>query len=77
MYLNMNTMSVDKNTSFKIDIPLSETVTEVVVSDILGSTIRNEKGDNRTISGFDVRGVYDIRVETQSGNIYHGRIIVK
>ena len=68
---------IDKNTSFKIDIPLSETVKEVIVTDILGNTIRHEKGDSRTISGFGVRGVYDIRVETQSGHIYHGRIIVK
>lgn len=67
---------VDRNTTFYIDIPENETVKEVVVTDMLGVAVRRN-ANGRQVSGISTSGVYDIRVVTLSGNIYHGRLIVK
>ncbi|MBQ6084080.1 MAG: T9SS type A sorting domain-containing protein, partial [Bacteroidales bacterium] len=77
MTFSMYPNPVEKGRTITLDIPGTETVTEVVITDILGTVIRRNTDGSRVVKGLTTRGVYDIQVFTASGNIYHGRLIVK
>lgn len=68
---------VDKDENFNLAVPNDEVVSEVLITDMLGNTVRHDKGDNRTANGISAAGVYDVKVITKSGKTYHGRLIVK
>jgi hypothetical protein len=68
---------VDKDENFNLAVPDDEVVSEVLITDMLGNTVRHDKGDNRTANGISAAGVYDVKVITKSGKTYHGRLIVK
>ena len=77
MTFSMYPNPVEKGRTTTLDIPETETVTEVVITDILGTVIRRDTDGGREVKGLTTRGVYDIQVFTASGNVYHGRLIVK
>ena len=77
MTFSMYPNPVEKGRTITLDIPETEMVTEVVITDILGTVIRRNTDGSRVVKGLTTRGVYDIQVFTASGNIYHGRLIVK
>ena len=77
MTFSMYPNPVEKGRTITLDIPETEMVTEVVITDILGTVIRRNTDGSREVKGLTTRGVYDIQVFTASGNIYHGRLIVK
>lgn len=70
---------VDKGQPFSLKIPQQETITEIIVTDMLGEVIRHETGalDVKSIQGLPACGVYVIEAVARSGNRYHGRLIVK
>lgn len=70
---------IDRNQPFTIDIPLGETVKEMLIINAMGEVIRYETGalDMLMKSGMQTTGVYTIRVICKSGNVYHIRLIVK
>lgn len=70
---------VDRGQSFSLKIPQQETITEIIVTDMLGEVIRYETGalDVKSIQGLPSSGVYVIEAVARSGNRYHGRLIVK
>ena len=69
---------VDKGQPFSLKIPQQETITEIIVTDMLGEVIRYETGalDVKSIQGLPACGVYVIEAVARSGNRYHGRLIV-
>ncbi|MBQ6084497.1 MAG: right-handed parallel beta-helix repeat-containing protein [Bacteroidales bacterium] len=77
MTFSMYPNPVEKGRTITLDIPETETVTEVIITDIIGTVIRRNTDGSREVKGLTTRGVYDIQVFTASGNIYHGRLIVK
>ena len=77
MTFSMYPNPVEKGRTTTLDIPETETVTEVVITDILGTVIRRDTDGGREVKGLTTRGVYDIQVFTASGNVYHSRLIVK
>ena len=68
---------VDRDEMFHLAVPDDEIVSELLITDILGSVVRHDYGDNKAILGISTSGVYDVKVHTKSGKIYHGRLIVK
>ena len=69
---------VDKDTEFTIDIPTNENISEVIITNSVGSIIRNERmSQGNTIQGLPQSGVYNIQIITEQGNNYRGRVIVK
>lgn len=69
---------VKRNESFDLGLPVGETITEVTIVDALGAVVLHEIGLNgRKIKGLPVAGVYVVTVTTQSGNVYHNRLIVE
>ncbi len=70
---------VNCNEAFTLNIPTSETVSELFVVNTLGETVRHETGSLNTsrMNGIAVSGVYTLRIICQSGNIYVGKLIVK
>ena len=70
---------VDRNQVFALNIPQDEAIAELIVTDVLGETVRHETGalDIRSVKGLPVAGVYVIKATAKSGNVYYGRIIVK
>ena len=68
---------VDKNTEFTLDIPSTEKITEVIITNAIGEIVMHEVCNNNVIKGISHSGVYNIRVITERGCIYNGRIIVK
>jgi len=69
---------VDKDTEFTIDIPTNEKITEVIITNSVGSIIRDERAlKGNALKGLSQSGVYNIQIITEKGNNYHGRIIVK
>ncbi|MBO6025100.1 MAG: choice-of-anchor D domain-containing protein [Bacteroidales bacterium] len=70
---------IGKNMLFCMDIPQIETITELTITNVFGAVVRLESGlvDTRSINGPMSSGVYLVEVVTLSGNIYHGKLIVK
>lgn len=69
---------VDRNQSFKLNLPLEEEVLDVTIINALGTIVRNDTGSLKpTINGLPMTGVYTIKVVCRSGNTYYGRLIVK
>lgn len=69
---------IEKGESFKLDIPVNEQVVKVMVTDAMGTIVLSETGTlDHTINGFNTPGVYILEVLTHSGNLYHGKLIVK
>ena len=70
---------VERNTAFSIDIPINETITEVVIVNTIGETIFHNSGkmNNGQMLGIKTSGVYMVKVICHSGNIYMGRLIVR
>lgn len=70
---------VERGASFSLMIPSGETVTEVIITDVVGNQLRHETGaiDAKFIKGLPTAGVYVIKAVSKSGNTYHGRLIVE
>lgn len=70
---------VNWNQTFSLAIPQEETVTDLVVTDMLGAVVRHECGvvNAKALRGLASGGVYVVEAVTQSGNVYHGKLIVK
>jgi len=67
---------VHRNEAIALQLPNGTNITEVVVSDILGRTIRRETGNATTLKGIHEPGVYNLEIRTEDGNLHHGKIIV-
>ena len=70
---------VERGATFSLMIPSGETVTEVIITDVVGNQLRHETGaiDANSIKGLPTAGVYVIKAVAKSGNTYHGRLIVE
>lgn len=70
---------VNRNQVFSLNIPATETITEIIIVDMMGDIVRHETGalDAQVVRGFPVTGVYVVKAVAKSGNVYYGRIIVK
>ena len=75
--LNLFPNPVEKNTSINIDIPTFETISEVVITNVLGSSLRHIYGAANIIDGISTAGIYNIQIITKSGNVYYGKLIVR
>ena len=75
--LNLFPNPVGKNTSISIDIPTFETISEVVITNVLGSSLRHIYGAANIIDGISTAGIYNIQIITKSGNVYYGKLIVR
>jgi len=76
--LNIFPNPIDKDTEFTIEIPDTEKILEVIITNSLGSMIRHEKVlKGNVVRGLSQSGVYNIQIITEKGNNYHGRVIVK
>lgn len=70
---------IDRNQPFTIVIPNGETIKEMMFVNAMGEVLRCETGafDMVMNSGIQTTGVYTIRVLTETGKVYHVRLIVK
>ena len=70
---------INRNQVFSLNIPSTETITEIIIVDMMGDIVRHETGalDAQIVRGFPVTGVYVVKAVAKSGNVYYGRIIVK
>lgn len=69
---------VEKGEVFCIDLPINEQVIKLMVTDAMGTIVRTETGAlDKTFNGFYTTGIFMLEVITRSGNIYHGKLIVK
>lgn len=68
---------VEKDASISIDIPSYEIITEVVVINVMGVKVRHETTTRHIIDGISTAGLYSIQINTASGNIYKGKLVVK
>ena len=70
---------VERGATFSLMIPSGETVTEVIITDVVGNQLRHETGaiNAKSIKGLTTAGVYVIKAVAKSGNTYHGRLIVE
>ena len=70
---------VERGATFSLMIPSGETVTEVIITDVVGNQLRHETGaiNANSIKGLPTAGVYVIKAVAKSGNTYHGRLIVE
>ncbi|MCR5037047.1 MAG: T9SS type A sorting domain-containing protein, partial [Bacteroidales bacterium] len=69
---------VDKDAEFTIDIPTNEKIVEVIITNSVGSIIRDERAlKGNVLKGLSQSGVYNIQIITEKGNNYRGRVIVK
>lgn len=59
---------MDRNSTFSVEVPYGETITEIVVTNTLGKTMHKEHL---------TPGTYIIKVSCQSGSVYYGKLIVK
>jgi hypothetical protein len=52
---------------------------EIVIVDMLGEEVLRKTGalKSNEIAGLPVAGIYVVKAITESGNVYHGRLIVK
>ncbi|MCR5645297.1 MAG: T9SS type A sorting domain-containing protein, partial [Bacteroidales bacterium] len=67
---------VHRNEAIALQLPNGTTVTEVVVTDILGRTICRETANATILKGIPEPGVYNLEIRTEDGNLHHGKIIV-
>lgn len=70
---------VQREATFDLNIPQGETITELIITDVLGALVRHEIGVIKTnaVNGLTSAGVYVIEAAAQSGTVYHGKIIVQ
>ena len=70
---------VERNTPYTFDLPMDETVEEIVVFNTLGDIVSREAGARvgRSIQGITTTGVYTVKITCRSGNTYTGRIVVR
>lgn len=70
---------VERNTAFSLNVPQNESITEIVITDVLGTVIRHETGLENTkfVKGLPTTGVYLIQAVGKAGATYHGRLIVE
>ena len=70
---------VESGKTFSLNVPQGETITEVVISDVLGNQLRHETGalNPKAVKGLPTAGVYVIKSVAKSGNTYYGRLIVE
>ena len=70
---------VERGKTFSLNIPQSERITELVITDVLGNQLRHETGavNARAVKGLPSAGVYLIQAVGKSGITYHGRLIVE
>ena len=70
---------VERNKTFTLNIPSNEMLKEIVIIDMLGEEVLRKTGALKPIeiSGLPVAGIYVVKATTQSGMVYHGRLIVK
>lgn len=75
--LNMYPNPVDRNSMFTLDLPVDETIKEVVITNTVGEVVRTTNSISRIEEGMPVAGVYMIKVVCHSGSVYNGKLIVK
>lgn len=75
--LNLYPNPVDRNMSFTLNVPVDETIKDVVISNALGEVVRNNTSTMRIEEGLHVAGMYMVKVICNSGNVYNGKLIVK
>ena len=70
---------VERNKTFNLDIPKNEMLKEIVIVDMLGEEVLRKTGalKSNEIAGLPVAGIYVVKAITESGDVYHGRLIVK
>ena len=70
---------VERNKTFNLDIPKNEMLKEIIIVDMLGEEVLRKTGalKSNEIAGLPVAGIYVVKAITESGNVYHGRLIVK
>ena len=70
---------VERNKTFSLEIPRDETLTEIVVVNMLGEEVQHKTGALKPneIEGLSVAGIYVVKATTQSGKVYYGRLVVK
>lgn len=70
---------MEKGQAFSLDIPQSEEVVEVVITDVVGNQLRHVTGavNPKAIKGLPTAGVYVVKAVAKSGNTYYGRLIVE
>lgn len=59
---------MDRNSTFSVEVPYGEKITEIVVTNTLGKTMHKERL---------TPGTYIIKVSCESGGVYYGKLIVK
>ena len=77
MYLYPN--PINRFDTFNLVIPEDEEIVELTVVDASGAVVRRETGaiKRHAVTGLSVTGLYMVRVVCKSGNVYHGRLIVR
>ena len=76
--VNLYPNPVDKDTEFIFDIPSTEKITEVIITNNVGIMVRHENVlEGNVVKGLPQSGVYNIQIITERGNTYRGRVIVK
>ena len=70
---------IRRNETFRILVPLGEKVAEMTIVNTLGAVICHKVGaiDSLEMEGLPVAGVYMVRVVSDSGNVYYGKLIVR
>lgn len=65
--------------SFSIVVPEGETATGLVITNVMGNVVRNNIGlaSLSEVEGLSDSGIYLIKVICASGNVYHGKLVVK
>lgn len=69
----------EPNTGYTLDIPMDETIADVVVYDMQGNVVTHETGtQTRTrMQGIAVSGIYMVKAVCRSGKVYEGRLVVR
>lgn len=77
--LNIYPNPTAPNSGYTLDIPMEETIAEVVVYDMQGCIITHETGAQAHVmmQGIAVPGIYMVKAICRSGNVYEGRLVVK
>lgn len=76
--LNIFPNPVDRNTSVILNVPVDETIKEIVVTNTLGAVVdRKTTSLNIIENGMLASGMYMVKVICNSGNVYIGKLIVK
>ena len=70
---------IDHNQSFTIKLPENEEVSELIITNALGTQVCHEMGDmdGLFMEGLSVSGIYLIKVYCKSGKVYYDKLIVK